>query len=67
MSKIDRYYVDSDGNPASNVVVRDRISPMGKLTYPTDIAVEVTMGMFSSRKETVEIAEQICRLLNAGE
>jgi hypothetical protein len=65
--KIDRYYVDSDGNQASNIVVRDRISPMGKLTYPTDIAVEVTMGMFANRKQTIEIAEQICRFLNASE
>jgi hypothetical protein len=65
--KVDRYYVDADGNQASNVVVRDRISPMGKLTYPTDIAVEVTMGMFSDRKRTVKIAEKICEFLNSEE
>jgi hypothetical protein len=62
--KVDRYYVDSDGNPKSNIVIRDRISPLGKQTYPTDIAVEVTMGMFSNRETTVAIAHAICQLLN---
>jgi hypothetical protein len=63
--KVDRYYVDSDGNPKSNIVIRDRISPLGKQTYPTDIAVEVTMGMFpGDRGKTVAIADAICRMLN---
>jgi hypothetical protein len=64
MSKVDRYYVDSDGNPKSNIVIRDRISPLGKLTYPTDIAVEVTMGMYPNRDKTIAIANAICRMLN---
>jgi len=64
MSKVDRYYVDSEGNPKSNVVIRDRISPMSKLTYPTDIAVELTMGMFPDRKTTVAMAEAVCKMLN---
>jgi hypothetical protein len=63
MSKVDRYYVDSD-NPKSNIVIRDRISPLGKQTYPTDIAVEVTMGMFSSRPMTLAVANTICKRLN---
>jgi hypothetical protein len=62
--KVDRYYVDSEGNPKSNIVIRDRISPMSNLTYPTDIAVEVTMGMFEDRKATVALANRICALLN---
>lgn len=56
--------VDLDGNPKSNIVIRDRISPMGKFTYPTDIAVEVTMGMFGTRDKTVTLADKICELLN---
>jgi hypothetical protein len=62
--KIDRYTVDSDGNPKSNIVIRDRISPMGKQVYPNDIAVEVTMGMFRNREKTVAVAEAICQMLN---
>lgn len=62
--KVDRYYVDSDGNLKSNIVIRDRISPLGKQTYPTDIAVEVTMGMFADRATTLTIAHAICQLLN---
>jgi hypothetical protein len=62
--KVDRYYVDSEGNKESNIVIRDRVSPMGDLTYPTDIAVEVTMGMFENRKATLDLANRICALLN---
>ena len=62
--KVDRYYVDSEGNPKSNIVVRDRISPMGDDTYPNDIAVEITMGMFEDRKATVALVNRICALLN---
>lgn len=64
MSKVNRYYVDSEGNEQANVVIRDHISPMGKLTYPTDIAVELTTGMFPNRKKQLEIADKICALLN---
>jgi hypothetical protein len=64
MSKVDRYYVDSEGNPKANVVIRDRISPLGKQAYPTDIAVEVTMGMYPNRDKTVAIATAICKMLN---
>ena len=64
MSKVDRYYVDSEGNPKSNIVIRDRLSPMGKQAYPVDIAVEVTMGMFASRVQTITVADKICEILN---
>lgn len=64
--KIERYYVDSEGNPKSNIVIRDRISPLGKQTYPTDIVIEVTMGMFPNRLDTVLLANKICKFLNEG-
>lgn len=62
--KVDRYYVDANGNEKSDIVIRDRISPMRRFTYPTDIAVKITMGMFLSREKTLQIANEICELLN---
>lgn len=64
MAKVDRYYVDSDGPKELNIVIRDRISPLGKLDYPTDIAVDIAVGMFKNHIEALTIADKICALLN---
>jgi hypothetical protein len=64
MSKVNRYYVDSEGNEKCDIAIRDRLSPMGKSRFPNDIAVQVTMGMFSSRTQTITVADKICEILN---
>lgn len=64
MSKVNRYYVDSEGNEEANIVIRDRTSPLDEMPYPTDIIAEITTGMFPDRKKQLEISEKICVLLN---
>lgn len=64
MSLISRYYVDDNGIANSNIVIRDRMSPMAKQAYPTDIASALTMGMFPSREKTLFLADKICKILN---
>jgi hypothetical protein len=60
--KVDRYYVD-EGRQASNIVIRDRISPLGKLAYSCDILCEFTAEMLP-RNEMLKVAQAFCKLLN---
>lgn len=66
MSKVERYYVDDTThvNNKVNIVIRDRISPLEEVTYPTDIAVDIMTGMFPSLPKQRDIAAKICKLLN---
>jgi hypothetical protein len=64
VSKVDRYYVDAHKNSETNVIIRDRISPLGKLVYPTDIAIVLTIGMYPTREFTIALAIRICEILN---